>query len=403
MKRGCLAAVLVVLAATSSAWAGEEPDGSMRTWLDADYLLFWLKPAPAGPALLTTGNLTTPTSLGSGILGTPSASILAGDSYLNQGPYSGFRIGGGWMNCAGTLGAEGSFFYLAQRGIDESFASDATGNPLLARPIIDARSGNETVLFVSAPNAFAGSFNVASATEFFGADGNVLLPWKRCVACYPDEIGYYVTGLGGFLYLNLRDDLTLAQSSNVLPLGIGFFDGAPIGPGGNISLSDDIRTLNQFYGGQIGLKAGLTWWRLTLNGTAKVALGSMRETADLSGSTTGFNALTGMTATVPGGLYVLSTNAGQHNRNIIAVVPQGMLALAVEITSQIKLTVGYTFIYVSDVARPGNLIDRTINRTELPSSQTFNPAVPGPQRPGFTWSGTDFWAQGINVGLSLRF
>ena len=77
-----------------------------------------------------------------------------GDTNLNNGPYSGFRIGAGWINCDGTIGAEGSFFYLAQRGTSESFSSDNNGNPLLARPIIDARTGNETVLFVSAPGAF---------------------------------------------------------------------------------------------------------------------------------------------------------------------------------------------------------------------------------------------------------
>jgi hypothetical protein len=402
MKRGCLAAVLVVLAA-SSAWADEEPVGNMRTWVDADYLLWWFRPAPAGPALLTTGNLTSPTSLGSGILGTSGTSVLAGNSYLATGPYSGFRIGAGIMNCSGTIGGEGSFFYLSQQGITENFASDGTGNPLLARPIIDARTGSETVLFVSAPNAFSGNFSVASATEFFGADGNVLLPFCRCAACYPDEVGFYVTGLGGFLYLNLRDDLTMSQSSTVLPLGVGFFNSIPVPPGGNISLVDDIRALNQFYGGQVGLKAGVNWWRFALYGTAKIGLGSMNERANLSGSTTAFVPTLGTTATTPGGLYVLATNAGNHTRNITAVVPQGTLNFAVEITPQLQLHVGYTIIWISDVARSGNLIDRSINRTELPSSQTFNSAVPGPQRPGFSWTGTDFWAQGINIGFSLRF
>lgn len=400
MKRGLLAAVLVVLAA-NSAWADEEPDGSMRTWLDADYLLWWFKPAPAGPALLTTGTLTTPTALGSGILGTPGTSVLAGNTYLNQGPYSGFRIGGGIMDCSGTIGAEGNFFYLTQQGISETFTSGITGSPLLARPIIDSRTGAETVLFVAAPNSFAGHFNVDSSTRFFGADANVLLPFTRCGACYPDEVGCYVTGLAGFAYYNLHDDLTMSQSSTVLPFGVGFFDSIPISPGGNLAVSDDIRTLNQFYGGQIGLKAGVTWWRFTLNGTAKVGLGSMREDANLTGSTSATT--TFGTATVPGGLYVLNTNAGTHSRNVLAVVPQGTLAFALEITPQVKLTLGYTMIYISDVARPGNLIDRNINRTELPSSQTFNPIVPGPQRPSFSWSGTDFWAQGVNVGLSLRF
>lgn len=401
MKRGYLAALLAMLAAVSSARADEEPDGNMRTWVDADYLLWWLKPAPAGPALLSTGNLTSPTSLGSGILGTPGTSVLAGNSNFNTGPYSGFRIHAGALNCAGTIGVEGSFFYLAQRGTSESFSSDNFGNPLLARPIIDARTGNETVLFVSAPGAFSGSFNAESATRFFGFDANALFPWIRCAACYPDEIGHYVTGLAGFLYLNLRDDLTLSQSSNVLNNGVGFFDSLPVAPGGNIALSDDLRTLNQFFGGQVGVKAGLTWWRFTLNGAAKIAIGSMREDATFSGTTTA--TVLGNSTTVPGGLYALSSNGGTRARSMFAVVPQGMLNFSVEITPQLKLTLGYTIFYVSNVARAGNLIDREINRTELPTSQTFNPAVPGPQHPGINWSGTDFWAQGINVGLNLHF
>jgi hypothetical protein len=336
-------------------------------------------------------------------LGTPSAQVLAGDSNLNNGAYSGFRISGGWINCDGTIGADGSFFYLAQRGTTESFASGDNGSPLLARPIIDARTGNETVLFVSAPGSFSGSFNVASSTSLFGFDGNLLLPWIRCPACDPDEVGYYVTAVGGFRYLNLRDDLTMSQSSNVLPRGVGFFDGFPVTSGGNLSLTDDIRTLNQFYGGQIGAAAGVTWWRFTLNGTAKVALGSMREEATLNGSTTVTNAIFGATSTTPGGLYALSSNSGTFTRNILTVVPTGTLNFVVEITPQFKLMVGYTILYVSNVARPGNLIDRSINRTELPSSQTFNPGVPGPAQPAFSWNGTDFWAQGWNVGFSLRF
>src|SRR5487761_1754317 len=117
MRRGYLAAILVVLAAGNFVRAGEEPDGSMRTWLDADYLLWSLSPAPGGPATLTTGQLTNPTSSGSGILGAPGTQVLAGNDYLNTGMYSGFRIGTGWINCANTFGVEGNFFYLAQHGV----------------------------------------------------------------------------------------------------------------------------------------------------------------------------------------------------------------------------------------------------------------------------------------------
>jgi hypothetical protein len=403
MKRGFLAALLVVLVAASSTWADEEPDGSMRTWLDVDYLLWWLKPAPGGPAMLTTGNLTNPTSAGSGILGTPGTSVLAGNDNFNTGPYSGFRIHGGWIPCGDDWGVDGSFFYLTQMGTQDTFSSDANGNPLLARPIVDARTGADTVLFVSAPGAFSGSFIESSSTRFYGFDGNVLLPWYRNYACDDSELGYYVTPLAGFRYLNLRDGLVATQASNVLANGVGFFDGQPIPSGGYVSLTDTINTLNQFYGGQIGVKAGLTWWRFTLNGAAKVALGSMHEEANLNGSTTGFNSSVNLLQTIPGGLYNLATNIGAYNRNMLAVVPEGTLNFAVEITPQIKLLCGYTLLYLSNVARPGNLIDTSINRTELPSSQTYNPMIPGPRQPNFMWNATDFWAQGINVGLSLRF
>lgn len=404
MRRGYLAAILIVLVAVGSAARADEPDGgSLRTWLYADYLLWWLKPAPTGPALVTTGDLTNPTSLGSGILGNPSTQVVGGNNYLNTGPYSGFRIGAGWVDCSDTIGFDGNFFYLAQKGTQETFSSDANGNPLLARPIIDARTGTETVVFVSAPNAFSGNLNVNSSTTFFGFDANVLLPWYRCRACDDSEVGYYLTPLGGFRYLNLRDDLTMTQSSNILPGGIGFFAGQPITPGGNVSVMDDFRTLNQFYGGQIGLQGGLVWWRFSLNGAAKIALGSMHEEANVSGSTSALNPLLGVVQTVPGGLYAAASNIGAYDRNILAVVPEGNLNFGVEITPQIKVVLGYTIIYVSDVARPGDQIDRSVNRTLVPSSQSYNPAIPGPQRPGFTWNGTDFWAQGINIGLSLRF
>ncbi len=405
MKRGYLAALLVVLAATASAPAqtGADPDSGMRSWVYGDYLLWWLRPAPTGPALLTTGTLTNPTSLGSGILGNSSTQVLAGNSNFNTGPYSGFRLGGGWVHCSDAFGLEGNFFYLTQQSTQESFSSDASGSPLLGRPVIDARTGNETVFFVSAPNAFAGTFTAASSTLLFGFDGNVLLPWRRAYAIDPDEVGYFVTPLAGFRYLNLRDDETLSQSSNVLPRGVGFFDGQPITNGGNISVTDDFRTLNQFYGGQIGVKAGINWWRFALNGSAKVALGSMREEANITGSTTGTNPLFGLTQTVSGGLLALGSNSAAHNRNILAVIPEGTLNFSVEITPQIYVYLGYTILYVSNVARPGNLIDRSVNRTDIPSSQVFNPTVPGPQSPSFSWNGTDFWAQGINVGLSLRF
>jgi hypothetical protein len=402
MKKGYLVAILAVLALTGPTFADSEPDsGSMRLWLDGEYLLWWLRPASVSQPLLTTGPLTNPTSLGSGVLGARGTQVLAGNENLNTGPYSGFRVNGGWIDCSDTYGVEGSFFYLAQHATTFNFSSGPSGSPLLARPVIDARTGNETVLFVSAPNAFSGNFNVASTTSLLGADGNVLWPaWRG--DCY-DCVRTYFTTLAGFRYLQLRDDLAIMQTSNVLSNGISFFGGRPITSGSVLSIQDNIHTLNQFYGGQVGAHAGISWWRFTLNGTGKVAVGTMHETATLTGFTSAIDPTIGLNQTTPGGLLVLSSNSGTYTRNITAVIPEGNLSLSLEITAQLRLTLGYNILYVSDVARPGQLIDRSVNRTLIPSSQVFNPAVPGPRAPGFSWTGTDFWAQGVNIGISLRF
>ncbi len=217
-----------------------------------------------------------------------------------------------------------------------------------------------------------------------------------------DDVVRYFSLLAGGRYLNLREDLTVGQSGNVLGTGIAFFDGQPLTAGGSLLITDDFHTLNQFYGGQVGAQAGLVWWRFTLRATGKIALGSMREEAIVSGSTSATSPLIG-SQTVNGGVLAAPSNIGTYARGVLAFLPEGNLNCSLEITPQIRLTLGYTFLYVSNVARPGELIDLGVNRTNLPSSQTFNPAAGGPQRPGFSFQGTDFWAQGINAGIWLRF
>jgi hypothetical protein len=62
------------------------------------------------------------------------------------------------------------------------------------------------------------------------------------------------------------------------------------------------------------------------------------------------------------------------------------------------VSTGYTFIYFSQVARPGDQIDRNLNLTQLGGA----PLVGAPL-PQFPWVKTDFWAQGVNFGATMRF
>ena len=70
--------------------------------------------------------------------------------------------------------------------------------------------------------------------------------------------------------------------------------------------------------------------------------------------------------------------------------PRVCFTVGRQIGDNLTVTVGYTFLYLSDVIRPGDQIDRTVN------FQTND-------RPGVLFKETDFWLQGINVGLQWRF
>ena len=112
----------------------------------------------------------------------------------------------------------------------------------------------------------------------------------------------------------------------------------------------------------------------------------------------------GPTETFPGGYFALPTNIGHHTRTVFAVVPEVGLNVGYRITPWASVFVGYTFLYANDVVRPGNQINRNINPTQSVSwggGKFLNPQ--GPAEPSFKFNSSDFWAQGINVGLDFRF
>ncbi len=90
---------------------------------------------------------------------------------------------------------------------------------------------------------------------------------------------------------------------------------------------------------------------------------------------------------------------GRFTRNQIGVVPELALTMAWEFNEHVKMSLAYNFLYWSNVVRPGDQIDTTVNvgavgdPGQLGSSP--HPVVP------FQTSG--FWAQGITAGITLSF
>jgi Putative beta barrel porin-7 (BBP7) len=140
-----------------------------------------------------------------------------------------------------------------------------------------------------------------------------------------------------------------------------------------------------------------------------VAVGNTQQTVDLTGGTS-VQVGTAPSQGGQGGLLVLQgTNLGRYTRNEFSVVPEVGLTLGYQVTSWCRATVGYNFLYWTNVLRPGGTIDRGVNATYQP----FSPIAPGtsvggalagdPARPAPIFNSTDFWAQGLTLGLEFRW
>jgi hypothetical protein len=165
---------------------------------------------------------------------------------------------------------------------------------------------------------------------------------------------------------------------------------------------DSFRTHNDFYGGQLGVKGEWEMGRAFVNVAGKVALGDSHEQVNVVGLST-VTPPGGPTRVAAGGLLALPTNIGTVRRDAFAVVPEGAINVGYRITDHVRAFVGYTFLYYSDVARPGDQIPTSLNGTQVPTnSQTLGRLIGAPI-PQPSLRSSDFWAQGLNFGVEFRF
>ena len=104
----------------------------------------------------------------------------------------------------------------------------------------------------------------------------------------------------------------------------------------------------------------------------------------------------GNALTTQGGLLTQPSNMGTFEDNRFTVIPEFTATASYALTYNLDVSIGYTFLYVNHVARPGSSIDRSVNLTQ----QT---ALDGELRPLFTGNDSDYLLQGINFGLNFRY
>jgi hypothetical protein len=152
--------------------------------------------------------------------------------------------------------------------------------------------------------------------------------------------GYRVDALFGYRFLALSESLSVS---------------------GPVTL-DRVRTENHWHLGQVGLDAEQQDGAWIVGATVKVGLGLGQQTAAPLG-------------------------ARQLDRETTVLVPEAALRLGYQMTDTVRLWGGYRFLYLSNLARPGDQVNLT--------AQGVTPAR--------IVQSTDAWVQGLEAALELRY
>ncbi len=387
--------------------------GPTGIWVKADYLQWW-ESGTHVPALVTTGTSTS-------YLGGPGTVVLFGNDYINDKSVSGGRIQAGmWLNPCATIGFEGEYFGLGDENTRYYQWSD--GNPILSRPYYDTSTNLEMVERIAFPRGSAestdGSIDIHAMTRFFGTGAHFLFTACRQEGCWTDDCGCCSTTyhdrfradvVAGYRYLYLEDQLGITEAITSTSPPPVTTDNPNAGSA--FLVHDQFNTQNSFSGGDLGMKFEMQRNRWMLDVYPRVAIGSTYSVVDINGSTRTTNP-SGVQSTVQGGLLALPANTadgyvgniGHYTQNTFAVVPELDVNVGFQFTKHTRVVVGYSGLYWSSVARAGEQIDRSVNSANLPGAAANGVTATGDvTHPQFSFQNTNFWAQGLNVGVDCRW
>lgn len=364
---------------------------ALNGWYARAEYLYWWTDGMDTPALVTTSPNGT-RRVDAGVLGEPGTSILFGDGGLNDDGIGGGRITlGKWLECYPGHAIEGDYWGLGTQ--NDGFFASSNGNPILARPFFDINNATESAELVAFPNVVRGSVLVDPTTKLQGAGLRKLWQLCCCLECDPCNPcccnGWNVDFTAGYRFMRLDDSLTIREDLVSLDTA---------NPGSFI-VQDEFDTRNSFHGGEVGTVLGGRSGRWSYELLGRLAVGNTHSQVRIDGFTD-ITPGNGATVRNRGGLLAQRTNIGEYERDALAVVPELGATVGWQLNPCWRVTFGYSFIYWSNVVRAGQQIDRDINTNLLPpEADPFT----GNLRPRFVFNDTDFYLQGINVGLDARW
>jgi hypothetical protein len=311
---------------------GGDPE---RFYASADYLLWWIKDSRI-PTLVVN-------QFGPG-------GITSNGGPVDNEERSGGRFNFGyWLGDAGNLAVEIGYLFLGSRGVTvNNSASAALLDPVEGTTYA---SGNVPVLLTS---------------RFQGAEANLVANLAR-------NQSFQWDALVGFRWLQL------VEAANVNPKQSVQLRGDENGT--LVIYQSNIHASNDFYGGQIGTRAFYNFGALVANLTAKLAFGGTHEILDVQNQNQAINTQVTNIVTTIGGIH----------RDRFAVVPEVGFNIGYDLTSRLRINLGYTFLDISSLTRPG---DATVTNGLAANNQVQYSA---------TARSSDFWAQGLNLGMLFHY
>jgi hypothetical protein len=385
-------------------WESADPNGlpgnyrpyqPARYWTDIEYLLWWAKPGTTNYPIATTGAAGT-----GGVLTQNSTEVLYNTNNIAYNALSGFRgFIGAFVDEDRRMGFEMGALFFAQSSAGFFEASNLNGTPLLARPYINTATGQQDSVIVANPGSSDGSILSRTTINFWGLEANGVFNYYRS---FPGDIwGMDLNALVGFRFLDFTETMNITSVSNAT------------NQGGNVNLSnnqtfvgnftttivDQWRTISQFYGANLGLTGNFRYDRWTVNTSFKLGLGDMHEIFEVTGNTIQSTAVGNLINT--GGILTNANNIGKYSHDSFAAVPEFTLKIGYRVTRYMTASIGYDLLYISQVARPGNMVNGQADPRLIPAAPQYGFATnSGPQ---YLQPQTDFWLMGLTFSMNFTF
>lgn len=384
------------------------PASPPRLYGGIEYLHWWVKDAPLSVPLVSTGPVSNKegfliNSNSTILYGAPFSPAVGGSNSQSFPGFSGARLTVGyWLDDEQRYAVEASGFLLQSRTTTFQARGDANGNPGLRIPVFNSipyapggrcDQSNPTLCLipqtedgvpVSIPNELTGSATVTNSLQLGGFDLTGVIPVYR-------DASWQVSGLAGGTFLQLNESLDLTTTLAGVTTSKAF-------AGQSGTTSDEFGTRNRFYGATVGVRGRYSYGPMFIEGTGRLSLGASQEVLTVNGSYVDFGAQFA-NSSGPYGIFAMPANEGKFTQVHFAVVPAVQIKVGYNITPSIALTIGYDFLYDSNVIRPGDQIDRNIPKGQTYQQDGTSPSLTSPAR---LFRTTDFFAQGISIGIVFR-